>query len=52
MVGRRIDGLSVLRSKIAVPIHFGGMPGTASADREFIAAVEPTVKVVRKLILE
>lgn len=44
--------INKMKPKIAVPIHFGGMPGTASADREFIAAVEPTVKVVRKLILE
>lgn len=49
MVGRRIDGLSVLRSKIAVPIHFGGMPGTEGADRVFKQNVGKDIEVVPKI---
>ncbi len=44
--------INKLEPKIAIPTHFGGMLGNTSADREFIAKVKPTVRVVRKLILE
>lgn len=49
MVGRRIDGLSVLKPKIAVPIRFGGMPGTEGADRVFEQNVGKDIEVVLKI---
>lgn len=49
MVGRRIDGLSVLKPKIAVPIRFGGMPGTEGADKVFEQNVGKDIEVVLKI---
>ena len=49
MVGRRIDGLSVLKPKIAVPIRFGDMPGTEGADRVFEQNVGKDIEVVLKI---
>ena len=49
MVGRRIVGLSALKFKIAVPIRFGGMPGTEGADRVFEQNVGKDIEVVLEI---
>lgn len=49
MVGRRIDGASVLKFIIDVPIRFGGMPGTEGADKVFEQNVGKDIEVVLKI---